>query len=156
MPKSHSEAAEAGGLIGRAYKQMFFDAADACSASARRVLAGAVEAYRSTYKADPKQSTWHGVSLLALVSRARREGWDEIAPAVDPAKLARQLLVALEAVSPKARDGWHLPTRAEVTLGLALASGDVGLVESLLRRYIGDPAVKAFQVARTLRRFVEV
>ena len=36
VSKSHPEAAEAGGLIGRAYKQMFFDAADVRSAPARR------------------------------------------------------------------------------------------------------------------------
>lgn len=156
VPKSHPEAAEAGGLIGRAYKQMFFDAADARSALARRALACVVDAYRAPYKADPKQNTWHGVNLLALVSRARREGWDEIAPAIDPAKLARQLQATLEAIPLKARDDWHLPTLAEVTLGLTLATGDVDPVETLLRQYIADPQAKAFQVASTLRQFVEV
>ena len=97
-----------------------------------------------------------GVNLLALVSRARREGWDEIAPAIDPAKLARQLQATLEAIPLKARDDWHLPTLAEVTLGLTLATGDVDPVETLLRQYIADPQAKAFQVASTLRQFVEV
>ncbi len=156
VPKSPPEAVEAGGLIGRAYKQMFFDRADARSAPARRALACAVDAYRAPYKTDPKKNTWHGVNLLALVSRARREGWDEIALAIDPAKLARQLQATLDAVPPKARDDWHLPTLAEVTLGLALATGGLDPVETLLKQYIADPQARAFQVASTLRQFVEV
>ena len=156
VPKSPPEAVEAGGLIGRAYKQMFFDRADARSAPARRALARAVDAYRAPYKTDPKKNTWRGVNLLALVSRARREGWDEIAPAIDPAKLALQLQATLDAVPPKARDDWHLPTLAEVTLGLALGTGEPDPVETLLKQYIANPQARAFQVASTLRQFVEV
>ena len=156
LPKQHAEAAEASGLLGRAYKQIFFDAVNPKSAPARAALASAVEAYRQTYKADPKKNTWHGVNLLALVSRARREGWSEIAPKLDTGKLAAELIATLNAVPKMARDEWHLPTMAEVTLGLGLATGDLSPVEALLREYIGAKDAKAFQVASTLRQFTEV
>lgn len=156
LPKQHEEAVEAWGLLGRAYKQIFFDAADARSAGARLALTAAVDAYRQPYRADPKKNTWHGVNLLALVSRARREGWTEIAPRLDPGKLAAQLLANLHAVPVNARDEWYLPTLAEVTLGLGLSTGDLGAVESLLREYLGAQDVQAFQVASTLRQFTEV
>ncbi|MBS1177584.1 MAG: hypothetical protein H6R06_1996 [Proteobacteria bacterium] len=156
LPKQHEEAIEAWGLLGRAHKQIFFDAADGSSAGARLALAAAVQAYQQPYKADPKKNTWHGVNLLALVSRARREGWSEIAPRLDPAKLAAELLTNLRAVPAKARDEWYLPTLAEVTLGLGLSTGDLGPVESLLREYLGAKDVQAFQVASTLRQFTEV
>ncbi|MEO8122679.1 MAG: serine protease [Burkholderiales bacterium] len=156
LPKQHEEAVEAWGLLGRAYKQIFFDAADASSTGARLALTAAVEAYRQPYKAEPKKNTWHGVNLLALVSRARREGWSEIAPRLDTAKLAAELLANLRAMPAKARDEWYLPTLAEVTLGLGLSTGDLRPVESLLREYLGAKDVQAFQVASTLRQFIEV
>lgn len=161
LPKGHAEVAEAWGLIGRASKQIFFDAADAAGTGAlgpgaRTALAEAVQAYRTPYQADPARHTWQGVNLLALVSRARREGWDEIAPRIVPARLAGQLITALQAVPAKQRDDWHLPTLAEATLGLSLATGDLEPVESLLRQYVGAPDVQAFQVASTLRQFTQV
>lgn len=156
LPKQHAEAIEAWGLLGRAHKQIFFDAAESGSSAARAALASAVGAYLKPYKADPQRCTWHGVNLLALLSRARREGWDEIAPKVDVAKLAARLAATLQAQPRKDRDEWFLPTLAEVTLGLGLASGDLSAVEQVLRDYIGDPDVHAFQVASTLRQFTEV
>lgn len=156
LPKGHAEAAEAWGLIGRASKQIFFDAADATGPGARAALAEAVQAYRVPYQADPARHTWQGVNLLALVSRARREGWDEIAPRIVPARLAGQLVSALQAVPAKQRDDWYLPTLAEATLGLSLATGDLAPVEALLRQYVGAADVQAFQVASTLRQFTQV
>ena len=156
LPKQHEEAVEACGLLGRAHKQIFFDAIGSGSLAARSALAAAVDAYSKPYKADPQRNTWHGVNLLALLSRARREGWNEIAPKVDVAKLAARLAATLRAVPSKDRDEWFLPTLAEVSLGLGLASGDLSAVESVLREYIGSPEVHAFQVAGTLRQFNQV
>lgn len=156
LPRQHAEAVEAYGLLGRAQKQIFFDAAAARLPAARAALNAAVNVYGRQYRADPQRNTWHGVNLLALVSRARREGWDEIAPKVDTGKLAARLLAALEATAETARDEWFLPTLAEVSLGLGLASGELSLVESVLRQYIGNANVHAFQVASTLRQFAQV
>lgn len=156
LPAQHEEAAEAWGLLGRACKQIFFESCQPGSVGARWALAAAIDAYAQPYRAQPDQHTWHGVNLLALVSRARIEGWHDIAPDVDPLALAVQLSAALRALPPRARDVWYLPTLAEATLGLSLATGDLQPVEDLLARYIGSPDVQAFQVASTLRQFTEV
>lgn len=156
LPKRHEEANEAWGLLGRAHKQIFFDATDSRSSAARAALAEAVAAYAKQYKADPRRNTWHGVNLLALLSRARREGWDDIAPKVDVGKLAGRLADTLQAQPRKDRDEWFLPTLAEVSLGRGLATGDLSVVEFVLREYIGSVDVHAFQVASTLRQFTQV
>lgn len=156
LPTDHPEATEAQGLLGRAHKQIFFDATDRHSPAARRALAAAISAYHTPYAADPTRNTWHGVNLLALLTRARREGWTDLAPALDPAALARQLQTTLLATPPAQRDDWFQPTLAEVALGLSLASGDLSAVEQQLAAYVGQPGVQAFQVASTLRQFTEV
>lgn len=156
LPKQHEEVVEAYGLLGRAQKQIFFDISEHHSSAGRSALAAAVDAYSKPYKADPQRNTWHGVNLLALISRARRERWDEIAPKVDVAKLASRLAATLQALPCKDRDEWFLPTMAEVALGLGLASGDLSAAETVLRDYIGAPDVHAFQVASTLRQFTQV
>ena len=156
LAAQHAEAAEASGLLGRACKQIFFESGASGSAGARWALAAAIEAYAGPYRAQPERHTWHGVNLLALVSRARIEGWPDIAPEVEPLTLAVQLSARLRTLPPKARDVWYLPTLAEATLGLSLATGDLKPVEDLLAEYIGSPDVQAFQVASTLRQFTEV
>jgi len=151
----HPESIEAAGLLGRAHKQLFFDAADKTGATASRALAAAIEAYRGPFESDPK-NTWHGINLLALLSRARREGWADGAPDLKTAALAGTLFTTLMSLPAQEQDAWHLPTLAEVALGLSLAGGDLGFVERQLREYVAAPNVQAFQVASTLRQFTEV
>lgn len=155
VPPKHAEWAEAWGLLGRAHKQIFFDAGQSMSLGSRIALAAAVDAYRRPYESDPR-CTWHGVNLLALVSRARREGWLEIAPDLEPAALAAQLEATLLALPEACKDAWYLPTLAEVVLGSSLATGELDRIETLLRDFLQAPGVQAFQVASTLRQFVEV
>ena len=153
--------AEAWGLVGRCHKQILFDAVrdgGAKHPAARRSLALAAAAYAKPYRADPKVNTWHGVNLLALTMRARRERWDDSALAPDPAKLAARLVADLKAVPLKRRskDPWHLPTLAEAALGQTLASGEMQPVEAVLAEYLQAPGLSAFQVNSTLRQFTEV
>jgi hypothetical protein len=150
------EAAEVAGLQGRAHKQIHFDATDRSSPTAQAALAAAIEAYRAPYEADPSRHTWHGVNLLALLSRARRLGRDDLAPELDPADVALELVSALRAIPEDRRDVWYQPTLAEATLGLSLGTGDLRKVEAQLRAYVTAPGVQAFQLASTLRQFCEV
>lgn len=156
LPPDDPEAAEAAGLRGRAFKQLYFDAADKRTAAATHALAQAIEAYRGPYLAAPSRHTWHGVNLLALLCRARRQGLDELAPDLDVSTLAQALVKDLKKVAPSKRDPWYLPTLAEASLGLALGTGDLRPIEQTLHAYVTDPAVQAFQVASTLRQFTEV
>ena len=79
LPKGDPEFAEAMGLLGRANKQIFFDAGDKADPSARAALEQAIAAYRIPFEESPQKNTWHGVNLVALLNRTRRLGL-QIAP----------------------------------------------------------------------------
>jgi hypothetical protein len=145
------ELAEAMGLLGRAHKQIFCDAEDKAGALGRRALRNAIAAYRKLYERDPARHTWHGVNLMALLSRARRLGLP-VPDDLPPAAVAAGLVADLEAVPAAARDEWHLPTLAEAALGL----GDWDKVEATIQCYAAADNAKAFLIASTLRQFTEI
>lgn len=150
LPRTHPEHAEATGLLGRAFKQVFFDAPDKTAAGAREALKHAIDSYRRPYEEDTA-NTWHGVNLVALVSRARRLGM-RVAPDLNPRDVAQRVVDTLKATPANLRDEWFLPTLAEASLGL----GDWEEVERTLKGYVADPRAKAFLVRSTLRQFDEV
>lgn len=151
LPKGDPEMAEATGLIGRAYKQIFFDAGDKADPAAQDALTRAVAAYRDPYEADPDHNTWHGVNLLALMTRARRLGL-RVAGDLRATQVAEKVVAALNATPEKNRNEWHLPTLAEASLGLE----NWDAVERHVRAYAEGPEARAFQIASTLRQFTEV
>jgi hypothetical protein len=150
LPRKHKEYAEATGLLGRAYKQIFFDADDKTSEAAREALKQAIAAYREPYERN-RANTWHGVNLVALLARARGLGL-RFASDLDARKVARQVVATLEATPKTKRDEWFLPNVAEASLGL----GDWHRVERYVRSYAAVPDAKAFQLASTLRQFTQV
>jgi hypothetical protein len=150
LPASHPERAEAAGLIGRAYKQIFFDAGDKSTGVSREALKAAIAAYRAPYEDNPA-NTWHGINLLALLTRARRLGV-RVPGSPEPRALAQRLVATLDGTPPDARDEWFLPTRAEASLGL----DDWNAVEAAVHAYVADEHARAFQVASTLRQFTEI
>lgn len=151
LPRSHPEFGEATGLLGRAYKQIFYDAGDKTSQYVRQALKQAILAYRGPYDEDPRRNTWHGVNLVALLTRARWLGL-RLAPDLDPGEIARQVVDALERKVPGERDEWFLPTLAEASLGL----GDWDVVERNVKAFAAAPDAKAFQIASALRQLTEV
>ncbi len=151
LPKTDPEHAEATGLLGRVYKQLFFDAGDKTSPGARDALKQAIAMYREPFERDPARNSWHGVNLLALLSRARRLGL-RMAPDLVPREVAQAVVAGLRAAPPEHRDEWYLPTLAEASLGL----GDWTEVERCIRGYAADENAKAFLVASTLRQFTQV
>jgi len=150
LKKEDPEFAEATGLIGRAYKQIFFDAGDKTTPGARDALKKVIETYRGPYERDPA-NTWHGVNLLALLTRARALGL-RVAPALAPASIAAKVVATLQATPVEKRDAWYLPMLAEASLGLH----DWDVIEHNVERYLGARDAKAFQLASTLRQFTEV
>jgi len=150
LPHDHPEHAEAVGLLGRAHKQIFLDAGDKTTDAAREALKQAIAVYRKPFEEDPGK-TWHGVNLLALLTRARRLGL-KIAPDLEPGEVAARVIQQLDAVPPQRRDEWHLPTLAEASLGL----GDWARVEAALKSYVADDKTQAFLIASTLRQFTAV
>jgi S1-C subfamily serine protease len=152
LGKEDPEFAEAMGLIGRANKQIFFDAGDKADPSAHAALGQAVAAYRVPFEESPTKNAWHGVNLLALLYRARRLGL-QIAPDLSPKQVAKSVVAELAATPKEKRDPvWYLPTLAEASLGL----GDWDVVEEHVRAYAASDQVRPFQIESTLRQFTEV
>jgi len=143
------EWAEATGLLGRAWKQIYFDADDKSDAVAREALKKAIAAYREPYAASG--NPWHGVNLVALLARARGIG---LRPpgGLDVMAIARQVIERLDATPPERRDAWFLATLAEASLGLR----DWSSTEGRLRQYVSAPSTQAFHVASTLRQFTQI
>jgi hypothetical protein len=150
LAEDHPEALEAAGLLGRAYKQIFFDSQDRASDAARKALAEALSSYLQPYSRDPS-NTWHGVNVLALAANARRAGV-QLEGVPDTRKVATELLATLRNLPEAQHDEWYLPTLAEVTLGL----GNWDDVESVLHEYVASPNVHAFQLNSTLRQFTKI
>jgi predicted Zn-dependent protease len=115
LSKDHPEFAEATGLLGRAYKQVFFDAGDKTSPGARDALKQAIVAYRKPFEKN-RANTWHGVNLVALLTRARRLGL-RMARDLQPKEVAKEVVIALEATPEDKRDEWFLPTLARSVAG---------------------------------------
>jgi hypothetical protein len=152
LEKGDPEFAEAMGLIGRANKQIFFDAGDKADPSAHAALGQALAAYRVPFEESPEKNTWHGVNLLALLYRARRLGV-QIAPDLSPRQVAKSVVAELVATPKEKRHPvWYLPTLAEASLGL----GDWDVVEGNVRAYAASDRVRPFQIESTLRQFTEV
>lgn len=150
LAKSDPCHAEATGLLGRTWKQIFFDAGDKTGAGAREALKQAIAVYRTPFEENPA-NTWHGVNLVALLTRARRLGL-RIAQELRPDAVAQRVIDQLNAVPVDRRDEWHLPTLAEASLGL----NDWGAVEAALKGYVADDRTGAFPIASTLRQFTHV
>jgi hypothetical protein len=152
LSKDDTEFAEAMGLIGRANKQIFFDAGDKADPSARAALEQAVAAYRIPFEESPQKNTWHGVNLVALLNRARRLGL-QIAPDLSLKQVSKSVVAELAATPKEKRDPiWYLPTLAEASLGL----GDWEVVEGNVRAYAASDQVRPFQIESTLRQFTQV
>ncbi len=65
--------AEAHGLMGRAWKQIFFDATDKTSDVARQALVKSFNEYKTAYDRDGGECA--GVNLLALATFANQHGF---------------------------------------------------------------------------------
>src|SRR5262245_51705812 len=150
LPKKDPEFAETTGLLGRAHKQIFFDAGDKTTPSAREALKKAIATYRAPYEADHK-NTWHGVNLIALLTRARGLGI-KVASELNPGAIAKDVVATLQATPAEKRDDWFMPTLAEASLGF----DDWDVIERNVGDYVTAPSTKAFHVASTLRQFTEV
>jgi hypothetical protein len=151
MPPDHSEMAEATGLLGRSYKQMYFDTRFRASETAKFAMSRAIDAYRAGYLANTTRNTWHGVNLLACAAHCRRNGI-AYPQEVDGKKLANELLTTLHAMPETERDDWYLATLAEVSLG----TEDWDTIETALQRYAVSPTTTAFHLSSTLRQFTQV
>lgn len=154
------EGAEARGLLGRVYKQLYVNAAGGggqAGLRSRRNLQRAVSAYQEVYRSGPADHLWHGINTVALVLRAERDGL-ELEGAPDARAIAREVLelidarkAALEAEGKKL-DAWSLATALEASV--ALGDSEQALV--WLSRYVKNKDADAFELASTERQLREI
>ncbi len=149
LPQGSDDWAEAYGLIGRAYKQIFCDANDKTGPEARLALEQALSAYRVPW--DHSENPWHGVNLVALIHRATRLKMP-VPSDLSAGVIAQTVVKKLGKIDPEQQDEWHAATLAEAYLGLR----DLSAVEREIRKYAAGPKAKAFTVAATLRQFTDV
>ena len=151
-PGNPEENAEARGLLGRAYKQLYVDAHGSSSASRRSHLERAIRSYYDVYVSNPQIYLWHGINTVALICRAERDAIP-VSGYPEGKALAKEIL---DQVESRDLDGkaemWDFGTAAEACL--ALDRPDEAL--SWIRRYVEGPSADAFELASTLRQFTEV
>ncbi len=149
------EHAEARGLLGRAYKQLYMDAKAPALARNQRNLARAIEAYNSVYSAD-EQKHWHGINTVALLYRAAADGValpDFPDAAAIAAVRAEKILSDIDELDlEKKADTWSFATAVEACVVL----NRVEEARRWLAKYIASPDADAFELASTLRQLTEV
>ena len=137
------EGPEIRGLIGRAYKQLFVTDGDPES------LRAAITAYRFDWERRQGDYRWHGINLVALQSRAKRDGIPTDKD-LDAAEIALQISDDME--ERGATGVWDYATSMEA----ALAQQDEPAILALAGKYVRHPDADAFELASTLRQLKEV
>jgi hypothetical protein len=144
------ERAEAGGLLGRVYKQMYVDARRPDQARQQDNLRQALRFYLGHYDADPATNTWHGINAVALTARARR---DNVALPDDLQRDERTLAEAVLAAAENAGGVWSKPTRLEACVALGRWTD----AAALAGEYAADEKTfDAFEIASTRRQLEQV
>ena len=149
-----NENAEARGLLGRVYKQLYINAAlfdpGAVLLPLNRLnLQRAIDFYLGVYRTAPAEHLWHGINAAALAARAQRDHVP-LRETVDCKALGREILASIEA--RKEPDAWDLATAAEACLVL----GDHDKALQWIARYVVKPEADAFELASSLRQLKEV
>jgi hypothetical protein len=137
------EGPEIRGLVGRAYKQLFIKDGDPES------LRAAITAYRVDWERRQGNYRWHGINLVALLSRAKRDGI-ATGNALDAAAIAQQIRDDIEAQG--ASGVWDYATSMEA----AIALKDEDAVLALAKKYIQHPDADAFELGSTLHQLKDV
>lgn len=151
------ESAEARGLLGRAYKQLYVNAVNAdntggSAKSLRKIqlhLQRAVNAYSGVYQADPADHLWHGINAVALTFRARRDGV-KLDPELDAEAMAKEILSFVE--NKQKIDSWDMATAAEACVAL----GDSMKALEWIGKYVQQEGADAFELSSTERQLREV
>ena len=148
---SKREKFEARGLIGRIYKQRYLDYA--ASPLSQTLLTRAINEYGSVYKLDPGQNLWHGINLVALIARARRDKLSLNLP--DEGALAEEILATVEqrecdTIEPL--PAWDVAVKLEANLAL----NRYPEAKDVASAYIHSFGTDAFEIGSTLRQLTEV
>lgn len=152
--RSVGEEMEARGLTGRVYKQRYVNNNDPKSPANRANLERALNEYLHVYRLKPEKYLWHGINVVALAARARRDGFPTTG-LPDEKELARELLKTLAERREDATE--ELPAYDIATeLEAYVALGDHKKAVDRAFRYLFSEGADAFELGSTLRQLTEV
>lgn len=137
------EGPEIRGLIGRAYKQLFIEDGKAEN------LRAAIGAYRFDWERYQGDRRWHGINLVSLLARAKRDGIS-IDGAPDATEIAQQIHDDIE--EHGATGIWDYATSLEA----AIVQRNERTILVSAKKYIQHPDADAFELASTLRQLKDV
>jgi MAP3K TRAFs-binding domain len=143
------EKAEARGLGGRIYKQLYANSHDAANPRQQVNLRRAVQQYFDVYKMDPQSYLWHGINSVALLARAERDKV-EVPGFPVPQDIAKEIDNILGKMDEIAY--WDRATAIEN----AVALGDWKGAYDHALYYVADRQVDAFEIGSLLRQLTEV
>jgi hypothetical protein len=149
-----SEELEARGLTGRIYKQLYINNNDPKSPRNRANLERALNEYLFVYRLNPAENLWHGINVVALAARARRDNLP-LAGLPDSVAVAQEILAVLkekEANATEPLEYWDVATmmEAHIALGNEKDAADAAF------RYIESAGTDAFEINSTIRQLTEV
>ena len=147
------EVAEAKGLLGRVYKQLYVNSSDRGSARSRANLERALKEYYEGYKLDTYENYWHGINVVALTERARRDG----VPAdglQDARALAEEIVATLDRREEEGEKVYAFDEATRMEAYVALGRHKETLDTAL--RYLNSPDVDAFELQSTIRQLRQV
>jgi hypothetical protein len=149
------ENAEAKGLIGRIYKQLYVNVVNSdpnalASPLVRGYLQRAIDQYWSVYRAAPRERLWHGINAVALAARAAADGV-RLTAGPDVKATAESILTDIAGRGEKV-PMWNVATAVEACVALGRNKEALGW----LGDYVGREDADAFELTSTLRELKEV
>jgi V8-like Glu-specific endopeptidase len=142
-----SERIEAGGGIGRCYKDMFLACTD--PDRERHFLSRSLEAYLALYREDTENNTWHGINAVSLLARAARDGIQLPPGSPKAAALAGDILRTVD--SAPVPNTWTEATACEAAIALGRYDEAVERAEAFI-----ETTPEGFEVAAFLRQLEKV
>ena len=107
-----------GGLIGRIYKQQYVNANRPADARIAELMKQAIDHYRQAYVRGPAGRLWHGINLVALIARAKKDQLD-LGELPDQISIANQILDRIRDLdSAHTTAAWEFATAIEASIAL--------------------------------------
>jgi hypothetical protein len=149
---SPGERAEAKGLLGRIYKQLYINAGDPRNPRQQENLRKAIASYYEVYQSDPRCYLWHGINVVALIARAHR---DNISPEIreDEGEIAQRIVSEITRKADfDSITFWDRATLVEANVALKRFAE---ATEQLIY-FVSDVNADAFETNSLYRQLTEV
>ncbi len=141
-----SEVSEFAGLLARVEKQRFANTGD------RDALVRATDRYLAQYDEEPDRSFWHGINVIALLEREKREGL--------PGRQRGKPLPSAERLYEEAAAHYTLGEEGQWFAAIAseasLALGECDRAELWLYRFLHHPHIRPFHLESYDRQLREI